>query len=572
MAVRFGAEISPAVPLPEHGVITVFVTLPNTKIEFIQPLGEASPIAKFVERNADGGIHHICYDVPDIIAARDTLIKEGARVLGDGVPKIGAHGKPVLFFHPKDFSGALVESNRPEPWPTASVRTRVLPAVSLPRLARTGWRAVRIRQADHQKDRTAVRGADGQACSISTSAPEKSWGEKQHRLCVGADLGTPSPSTRAPSLIRVSRAAMISGTSLADVMDAAVGKLRSGTNLAIGEGLAERLDELDLGVGQRHEHRDHAVLRQRHCGRDFGAERTAIDPGRLLGVLDRDRDMIERRPSIVASPLIPCAANRQHVHEANRLLAHCSFSAARTARRTDSASRPHRAARPRQAFTVDTTNIEHDVVERLAGGILLGMPTRSTSGSSASSPFFGHGDGDKAQPANPMRRVHYGARLGILQDVAVLVEPARRQFADDAGVAGPELDQIAMRQISTFAHPSARQLGMFRQMQRFPCTGISSCGRTQEIMSRNSSRRGDRKHAPDRAVGDDVNAWLTRPLMMAPTAFSLPGIGAGRKDHACHPCSASPADGRHWRCAQRRARLALASRAQRQHLVRRKWP
>ena len=84
-------------------------TLPNTKIEFIQPLGEASPIAKFVERNADGGIHHICYDVPDIIAARDRLIGEGARVLGDGVPKIGAHGKPVLFLHPKDFSGALVE-------------------------------------------------------------------------------------------------------------------------------------------------------------------------------------------------------------------------------------------------------------------------------------------------------------------------------------------------------------------------------------------------------------------------------------------------------------------------------
>ena len=105
----FGAEISDAVPLPEHGVITVFVTLPNTKIEFIEPLGDASPIAKFVERNADGGIHHVCYDVPDIIAARDRLIGEGARVLGDGQPKIGAHGKPVLFFHPKDFSGALVE-------------------------------------------------------------------------------------------------------------------------------------------------------------------------------------------------------------------------------------------------------------------------------------------------------------------------------------------------------------------------------------------------------------------------------------------------------------------------------
>jgi len=85
------------------------VTLPNSKVEFIQPLAEASPIAKFVGRNADDGIDHICYDVPDIIAARDTLIKEGARVLGDGVPRIGAHGKPVLFLHPKDFSGALVE-------------------------------------------------------------------------------------------------------------------------------------------------------------------------------------------------------------------------------------------------------------------------------------------------------------------------------------------------------------------------------------------------------------------------------------------------------------------------------
>ncbi|APG11586.1 methylmalonyl-CoA/ethylmalonyl-CoA epimerase [Bradyrhizobium elkanii] len=105
----FGAQISEAVALPEHGVTTVFATLPNTKIEFIEPLGEASPIAKFLERNADGGIHHICYEVVDIIASRDTLVKEGARVLGDGVPKIGAHGKPVLFLHPKDFSGALVE-------------------------------------------------------------------------------------------------------------------------------------------------------------------------------------------------------------------------------------------------------------------------------------------------------------------------------------------------------------------------------------------------------------------------------------------------------------------------------
>ena len=105
----FGAEISAAVPLPEHGVITVFATLPNTKIEFIQPIGADSPIAKFVERNPDGGIHHLCYEVPDILAARDTLVSEGARVLGDGIPKIGAHGKPVLFLHPKDFSGALVE-------------------------------------------------------------------------------------------------------------------------------------------------------------------------------------------------------------------------------------------------------------------------------------------------------------------------------------------------------------------------------------------------------------------------------------------------------------------------------
>jgi methylmalonyl-CoA/ethylmalonyl-CoA epimerase len=104
-----GAEVSAAVQLPEHGVITVFVILPNTKIEFIEPLGEGSPIGKFIEKNADGGIHHVCYEVDDILAARDQLKASGARVLGDGVPKIGAHGKPVLFFHPKDFSGALVE-------------------------------------------------------------------------------------------------------------------------------------------------------------------------------------------------------------------------------------------------------------------------------------------------------------------------------------------------------------------------------------------------------------------------------------------------------------------------------
>jgi methylmalonyl-CoA/ethylmalonyl-CoA epimerase len=104
-----GAEVSGPLPLPEHGVTTVFVTLPNTKIELIAPLGEASPIAKFLERNPDGGIHHVCYEVADILAARDRLRGEGARVLGDGEPRIGAHGKPVLFLHPKDFCGTLIE-------------------------------------------------------------------------------------------------------------------------------------------------------------------------------------------------------------------------------------------------------------------------------------------------------------------------------------------------------------------------------------------------------------------------------------------------------------------------------
>ena len=104
-----GAKVSAPVPQPAHGVTVVFVELPNTKIELLHPLGEKSPIANFLARNADGGIHHVCYEVADIIASRDTLIKEGARVLGDGLPKIGAHGKPVLFLHPKDFSGALVE-------------------------------------------------------------------------------------------------------------------------------------------------------------------------------------------------------------------------------------------------------------------------------------------------------------------------------------------------------------------------------------------------------------------------------------------------------------------------------
>jgi methylmalonyl-CoA/ethylmalonyl-CoA epimerase len=104
-----GAEVSAAVPQPAHGVTTVFITLPNTKIELLEPLGANSPIAKFLERNPDGGIHHVCYEVDDIMVARDRLKAEGARVLGDGQPKIGAHGKPVLFLHPKDFLGTLVE-------------------------------------------------------------------------------------------------------------------------------------------------------------------------------------------------------------------------------------------------------------------------------------------------------------------------------------------------------------------------------------------------------------------------------------------------------------------------------
>jgi methylmalonyl-CoA/ethylmalonyl-CoA epimerase len=104
-----GAELSEAMAQPAHGVTTVFITLPNTKIELIEPLGEASPIAKFLDRNPDGGIHHVCYEVDDIRAARDKLKGEGVRVLGDGEPKIGAHGKPVLFLHPKDFCGTLIE-------------------------------------------------------------------------------------------------------------------------------------------------------------------------------------------------------------------------------------------------------------------------------------------------------------------------------------------------------------------------------------------------------------------------------------------------------------------------------
>jgi methylmalonyl-CoA/ethylmalonyl-CoA epimerase len=104
-----GASVSQAVPQPDHGVTTVFINLPNTKIELLEPLGADSPIAKFLDRNPDGGIHHICYEVDDILAARERLKRDGARVLGSGEPRIGAHGKPVLFLHPKDFSGTLVE-------------------------------------------------------------------------------------------------------------------------------------------------------------------------------------------------------------------------------------------------------------------------------------------------------------------------------------------------------------------------------------------------------------------------------------------------------------------------------
>ncbi|MBY0407911.1 MAG: methylmalonyl-CoA epimerase [Rickettsiales bacterium] len=104
-----GANVSAPQDVVEHGVTVVFVNLPNTKIELLYPLGEKSPIAGFLEKNTSGGIHHICYEVDDILAARDKLVAQGARVLGDGNPKIGAHGKPVLFLHPKDFCGTLVE-------------------------------------------------------------------------------------------------------------------------------------------------------------------------------------------------------------------------------------------------------------------------------------------------------------------------------------------------------------------------------------------------------------------------------------------------------------------------------
>ena len=104
-----GAEVSAPQALPEHGVTVVFVDCNNTKIELLAPLGAQSPIARFLDKNPDGGMHHVCFEVDDILSARDKLIGEGARVLGDGAPKTGAHGKPVLFLHPKDFDGALIE-------------------------------------------------------------------------------------------------------------------------------------------------------------------------------------------------------------------------------------------------------------------------------------------------------------------------------------------------------------------------------------------------------------------------------------------------------------------------------
>ena len=104
-----GADVSAPQSLPEHGVRIVFVTQPNSKVELMEPLGQSSPISAFLARNPDGGMHHICYEVSDIRAARDRLVDNGARVLGDGEPRTGAHGNPVLFLHPKDFCGTLIE-------------------------------------------------------------------------------------------------------------------------------------------------------------------------------------------------------------------------------------------------------------------------------------------------------------------------------------------------------------------------------------------------------------------------------------------------------------------------------
>ena len=106
---QFGAEVSEKVELPSHGVTTVFVSLPNTKIELLAPLGENSPVSRFLEKNSGGGIHHLCYEVPDVEVAARKLERQGMRILGEGKPSIGAHGKPVIFLHPKDAMGALIE-------------------------------------------------------------------------------------------------------------------------------------------------------------------------------------------------------------------------------------------------------------------------------------------------------------------------------------------------------------------------------------------------------------------------------------------------------------------------------
>jgi len=104
-----GAKVSDEVAQPDHGVTTVFIELANTKIELLEPLGEKSPIANFLKKNPSGGIHHVCYEVDDIYAARDQMVQQGATITGDGQPRIGAHGKPVIFLHPKDFNGTLIE-------------------------------------------------------------------------------------------------------------------------------------------------------------------------------------------------------------------------------------------------------------------------------------------------------------------------------------------------------------------------------------------------------------------------------------------------------------------------------
>ena len=106
---KLGVKMSEPLPQPDHGVTVIFIEMGDTKIELLEPLGETSPISRFLDQNPDGGMHHICFEVKDILAARDYLIEQGARILGDGTPKIGAHGKPVLFIHPKDVSGTLIE-------------------------------------------------------------------------------------------------------------------------------------------------------------------------------------------------------------------------------------------------------------------------------------------------------------------------------------------------------------------------------------------------------------------------------------------------------------------------------